>query len=304
MEYKYRFTIFTPCYNSEKFIHRVFESLQQQTFRDFEWLVINDASTDGTLKILENYGDKANFPMRIINNERNMMVYYNYNLAFDEAQGELMVFAGHDDRMDNNTLDIFNNIWKKYGQLNIAGIWCHCRNQKGEFIGRKFKEDVFVSNYFKIFFKYIYKNEKFGCTRTDILKQHKFDIENGFDSEGFLWAGIADKYDTIYTNNILRTYYVEKENLNALTKQGRIKTGPPTYKGYKIWINKYLRKTDYNFYYYLRFHFAFCFHGIIVKNNFNEVLKDADRITSKIAVLTMYLFARALYGYKIKKNTL
>ena len=68
MSFKYRFTIFTPCYNSEKFIHRVIESLESQTFNDFEWLVINDASTDSTAKILDEYASKAKFPVRVIHN--------------------------------------------------------------------------------------------------------------------------------------------------------------------------------------------------------------------------------------------
>ena len=52
MNKEYEFTVFSPCYNSEKFIRRTFESLKNQTFKNFEWLVIDDCSSDATLDIL------------------------------------------------------------------------------------------------------------------------------------------------------------------------------------------------------------------------------------------------------------
>ena len=46
--YKYRFTVFTPVFNCEKSIEKVHDSLLNQTYNNFEWLVINDASTDSS----------------------------------------------------------------------------------------------------------------------------------------------------------------------------------------------------------------------------------------------------------------
>lgn len=44
----YKFTVFTPCYNGEKTIHRVFESMNAQTYTNWEWIIINDGSTDNS----------------------------------------------------------------------------------------------------------------------------------------------------------------------------------------------------------------------------------------------------------------
>lgn len=44
----YKLTVFTPCYNGEKTIHRVFESMNAQTYTNWEWIIINDGSTDNS----------------------------------------------------------------------------------------------------------------------------------------------------------------------------------------------------------------------------------------------------------------
>lgn len=47
-------TVFTPAYNRRAFLYKIFESLSQQTFKDFEWIVVDDGSTDNTKDIIEN----------------------------------------------------------------------------------------------------------------------------------------------------------------------------------------------------------------------------------------------------------
>ena len=53
------FTVYTPTFNRAHTLHRVFDSLQAQTYRDFEWLVIDDGSTDGTPALMERYQSEA-----------------------------------------------------------------------------------------------------------------------------------------------------------------------------------------------------------------------------------------------------
>lgn len=299
-EHKYRFTVFTPCYNSEKFIDRVFNSLQAQTFRDFEWLLVNDASTDHTMAVLEQYRQAADFPVRIINNPTNKMLYYNYNLAFDEAAGELLVAVGHDDMIHPHTLERFHQIWEAHGNERLAGIWARCEDQNGNPIGSRFPADLMVSNYFTLFEKHIYgAQERFGCMRTDILRKYKFDLDNGRVGEGFLWGDIGKGYDTIFINDILRVYYIESNNQGALTKRSRTKVAAETFLYYLEFINEYANRVPQAALLKLRFHFALAFYRVLANASLSGELARVNSTTSKLLLL---LFTpAALVLSKVKK---
>lgn len=295
-QYKYRFTIFTPCYNSEKFIHRVFESLESQEFRDFEWIVLNDASTDNTHDILENYKATANFPIQYINLTTNQMLSNNFNRAFEMAQGELMVFAGHDDRFFPETLKVFDDVWKQYGSDKISGIKCLCQDQHGKLVGNEFPQPVMVTNFFALFCKYIYTQERYSCTRTDVLRKFPFDTsEILYVPEGSMWCKIGMEYDTIFLNKVLRTYYREPNNKAAMTKSGRMKYNRGTFYFYTLWMNQFLNRIKGNSKFKLRTYFAFAFYGIICGHSFFKILSAVKPVTKKLITILFYPVAYMVY---------
>ena len=87
-------TVVIPAYNSQKYINETIESILNQTFSDFELLIINDCSTDNTLKILNSY---KNEKIKIYSNEKNMGITPTRNRGFDLAKGEYITFMDHDD---------------------------------------------------------------------------------------------------------------------------------------------------------------------------------------------------------------
>ena len=62
-------TILTPTYNRAHTLPRVFESLQKQTYKDFEWLVIDDGSTDHTKELVEEFQKNSEFKIRYYHHE-------------------------------------------------------------------------------------------------------------------------------------------------------------------------------------------------------------------------------------------
>lgn len=288
MASEYRFTVFTSCYNSARFIDRVYNSLQAQTFRNFEWLVFNDASTDSTLEILRSYEKSAGFPVRIIDNVVNKMLYSNFNTSFEEAKGELMVFIGHDDALMPQALERMDAVWTRHGQEDIAGIWCRCQDQFGNPVGSLFPEDLMVSNYFTLFEKYIYgSQERFGCTRTEVLRKFPFDLPNGKSGEGFLWCDIGMEYKTIYINDILRVYYIEEENRGALTKRSRTQVAEEVYLFYLEFINRYQKKVSGAHALKLRFHFAHAFYRILNRSRFWSAFDKINSFPARLIYLLM-----------------
>jgi len=69
--FDFKFTIFIPIYNRADTLHRVFESLEKQTFKDFEVIIINDGSKDNSHDVVESYLKKIKFKTTYINNKQN-----------------------------------------------------------------------------------------------------------------------------------------------------------------------------------------------------------------------------------------
>ena len=301
---KYKFTVFTPCYNSEKFIHRVYDSLKNQTFKDFEWLVIEDASTDNTLKILEGYKNEGKVNIRLIVNETNQMITSNFNIAFSLAESELFVSLGHDDSIYENTLYKFDKIWQKYKADNISGICSMVKDQHGNLIGKPFEKNITIDNYFNVFLENIYTKEKYNCTRTDVLKDFLYE-DNGmrYIAEGDLWGNIGLQYDTIFTNEVFRTYYIEEDNLGALTKRSRKQLAESVMHSSIKWINNFLPKIKNGFSFKLRKYFQFAFYSLLDEIGLIKSLKEINHLKDRLLILLLYPSAVFVYfGLRIIKK--
>ena len=103
------FTVCTPTFNRAHTIHLVFESLKQQTFTDFEWLVIDDGSDDETSTLIKQWQSEAFFPIRYKFQE-NQGKHIIANLGVEMARGELLV-ADSDDSFKPEALEVFCEYW-------------------------------------------------------------------------------------------------------------------------------------------------------------------------------------------------
>jgi glycosyltransferase involved in cell wall biosynthesis len=89
-------SVVIPVYNTEKYIGEAIEGILNQTFKDFELIVVNDCSTDRTLEILKEYQKKDN-RIKILSNEKNLKVSATANRGIKEAKGEYIVKQDADD---------------------------------------------------------------------------------------------------------------------------------------------------------------------------------------------------------------
>ena len=217
--YKYKFTVFTPVYNRADTLHRVFESLSNQTFKDFELLIINDGSTDDSHNVILNLIKSASFSVNYINNEKNQHKMACLIQAVKLAHGEFFLTFDSDDECEANALQIFNesfNAIPENKKINISGITCQCKDQFGVIVGEKFHEAPLYSTSIKNILKGKYLKEKWGFVKTDVLKGISINEEifsKGYIPEGTLWILLSkNNFETVYINNILRKYYMNTKN--------------------------------------------------------------------------------------------
>lgn len=93
-----RVSIGLPVYNGDNYLADTLESILSQRFGDFELIICDNASTDGTQAICEQFA-KQDARIRYHRNDTNVGAAGNYNLAFELARGEFFKWAAHDDRM-------------------------------------------------------------------------------------------------------------------------------------------------------------------------------------------------------------
>lgn len=110
-----RISIITVCYNSEATIARTIESVLNQTYRNFEYIIIDGKSKDNTINVINSYKDKfasASIELTIIS-EPDDGIYYAMNKGIALAKGEIVGIINSDDWYENNALEVVANTYKE-----------------------------------------------------------------------------------------------------------------------------------------------------------------------------------------------
>lgn len=115
-----RVSVLMPAYNSEKYISEAIESILNQTFTDFEFIIINDGSTDNTAKIIKEYA-KQDKRILFIDNKTNSGVSKIRNTLLDMAKGEYVAWMDSDDISLPNRLQIMSDYLDRNPDVSILG---------------------------------------------------------------------------------------------------------------------------------------------------------------------------------------
>jgi glycosyltransferase involved in cell wall biosynthesis len=214
--HEYAFTVFTPTYNRGDTLERVYSSLCAQTFHSFEWLVVDDGSTDGTRALIEQWREQAQFPVRYIWQE-NRGKHVAFNVAVREARGELFLCFDSDDACVPHALERFKQHWDSIPSSlrpHFSAVTALCEDQHGNLVGNKFPFPVTDSNSLEIQYRFHVAGEKWGFHRTDVLREFPFpEVRGTYVPESVVWGRIAQRYATRFVNDILRIYYTDAPSL-------------------------------------------------------------------------------------------
>lgn len=118
MEIKMPFiSVIIPCYNAETTVIETLESLEKQTYKNFEIICINDGSSDRTLELIEAFKFKSSLNVRVFTQE-NAGVSVARNRGLDEATGKILMFLDSDDKYRSNFFqEVFDGIKKGYDTI-------------------------------------------------------------------------------------------------------------------------------------------------------------------------------------------
>ena len=141
------FTVFTPTFNRAHTLHRVYTSLCEQTFTDFEWLVVDDGSEDDTQALITKLKKEAPFPVRY-KKQQNSGKHVAINHGVILARGAFFIIADSDDEFLPDALQILYDEWMRgdpHQREKFTGITGLCVSADNQIMGNSFPEDLLDS---------------------------------------------------------------------------------------------------------------------------------------------------------------
>lgn len=231
-----RITVFTPTYNRAHTIENLYRSLQRQTFRDFEWLIVDDGSSDNTEEVIAVWQmEENNFPIRYYKKE-NGGKHTAINAALKLAEGELFFVVDSDDYLTDDALQKIA-LWEE--KLPKDGAYCGVAGNLGtsetETPNRRFPDEYHEGTLLDRYS--VVDGERALAFYTEIHRKYRYPV---FEGERFMTEAVvynrmaADGYKMRFYNDIVCVYEYQPD---GLTRSGSsLFLNNP--KGYGLWLRE------------------------------------------------------------------
>lgn len=199
-------TVFTPSYNRAHTLSRLYRSLCAQTSKEFEWLVIDDGSTDGTRDLVQSFIEEGIIPVNYIYKE-NGGLYTGYNTAYATIDSELSVCVDSDDAMPDDAVETILRLWGERSSDKYAGIiGLDIRMDDRRPIGGRFPEGMRECYLLDLYTKRIHRGDTKQVMRTDLMKEvspmEGFPGEKNFNPI-YMLLQVCDDYPLLVVNEPL-----------------------------------------------------------------------------------------------------
>ncbi|MFD1411494.1 glycosyltransferase family A protein [Lapidilactobacillus gannanensis] len=289
-------TLITPTFNRATTLIRCWESLRRQTSKQFQWLVIDDGSTDNTATIMGQLKQQTTDFIIDYYHKPNGGKHTALNFSHPYIEGDFVLILDSDDFLSDDAVEIVLQEWSKVlRHQEIGGITFMCGTIGGDSLA-KMPCDSVLSNHIEFRINQKIQGDCCETLRSPVFKNFLFPEISGenFLGEGMLWTTIALTYQTLYLARII--YIVPEYRSDGLTKSGR-KMRLRNLRGallnnelhmnhkiiFRVRIKNALLKTCYSFF---------------LKKNVIQMLKETQH---KALVTAVSPFGYLLYQYWHRK---
>ena len=215
-----RITVFTPTYNRAKTLPRLFESLEKQTFKDFEWLIVDDGSTDNTEELVAALMARQNAFNIVYKKTENGGKHRAINRGIRLASGELTFIVDSDDWLPETSLEDVDNVEKSIKDKSEFGGVCglKCYESEGVVGGTFDGEQLDITTIERKKFGIV--GDKAEVYYTELLKKYPFPEFDGekFATESLVWNKIA--YDGYKLRFFNKNIYLCEYQADGLSSSG------------------------------------------------------------------------------------
>jgi glycosyltransferase involved in cell wall biosynthesis len=212
-------TVFTPTFNRARTLHRVWESLNSQTYRDFEWIVVDDGSTDDTLTRLHEYLAQASFPMSVHPSPENRGKHYAVNRGLELARGEFFIVADSDDAFTPDTLQVFLDTWYSIPEERrdeFCGVRAGCIDHLGRRVSDVGPEPYLDATMAEAVYRHRLLKESWCMVLTAVHRAFPYPdrLVRNYFPEGIIWKAMSRDRKLRFINATLRIFFREVDDIS------------------------------------------------------------------------------------------
>ena len=279
-------TVFTPAYNRAHTLPRTYASLLSQTCKDFEWLIVDDGSSDGTKDLVRSWIEEEKISIRYIYQE-NQGMHGAHNTAYKNITTELNTCIDSDDYMPSDAVQKIVSFWKANGSDRYAGIVGLDYAEGGGLIGTAFPKGLRETT-LNGFYGNGGEGDKKLVYRTDVIRRYPeyplFGREKYF-SLGYKYLLIDQDYKLMTLNEplVIVDYQADGSSLNM-------------YRQY--WNNPngfmFLRKAHMRLYHSFKVRFKSCVHYV---SHSIRAGKRKDLFNNPCPLMTVFALIPGLFLY-------
>jgi glycosyltransferase involved in cell wall biosynthesis len=282
-------TVFTPTYNRGYILHRCYESLKNQTSKQFVWIIVDDGSTDNTYEIVNEWIKEGEIEIRYYQ-KPNGGKSSAHNMGVDQTTTHLFVCVDSDDYLTDDAIMKVIEFWNENNDNKAAGVVALKGDIIGNPLGTCLPKEVVRSTLYDLYNRHGHKGDAMLIYRSEILKQYPFPQIDGekFVPEAYLYDQVDANYDLLLLNEVLyKCEYLQDGYTHSFKKV--ILQNP---KGYSLF---YAHRMTIAHNFYLKYRSAALYIlGNLLAGNLN-VLKHAPR-----KFMTIAAFPAGLLIYMIK----
>lgn len=220
-----KITIITPTFNRAKTLPKVFESLLNQSFTDFLWIILDDGSTDNTAELVENFQLHNPFFEIIYKKDKNRHKFLTVLEGIKMVKTPYFMVVDSDDIYPENSLEILISEAEKIeNQDKFIGVMGLSADENGKIVGDKYPNNGFDGSIFEMRYKHKVRGDKFGIF---ITKTYQREISEKdflkYEGKGYIpQSVIFNDYDakgvkTRFINKIVRIYLKDEDDTASVS---------------------------------------------------------------------------------------
>lgn len=205
-------TVITPVFNRRKEIQRAIQSVQNQTYKNFEYIIVNDGSKENLDDVVSDFMNNTSLAVMYIKKD-NGGVHTARNAGFRNARGIYTMWIDSDDELTENAIKTFVEAWEKINEKdNYAFVRARVKNQNSQSLCPPFTADANSKSGTEKFSQLV-STEYVDMFRTKVLLENLLPEPKDVTlvAEGILFRKLLEKYDFFLISDELRIYHTETE---------------------------------------------------------------------------------------------